>query len=519
MPPLRRHLLCLLPLVAALAVPALACDRGRVFEDRDGDGRQGAGEPGLAGIRVSDGVRVVETGVDGRFSGLDGRRAVVFVIKPAGYGVARDGALPRFWRPAGTRDHACTFALRPQAPEAALDMLVFADPQAGREAEVDYYARSVVARAREVPAMLGLTLGDVGNDVPALYPAINRATAQLDVPWLHLPGNHDLDFEAGDDPASTASYRAIYGPETYAWEEAHASVLMLDNVIYQAGARPSYVGGLREDQFAFLEAYLAGAPTDRLLIVGAHIPWFDTAAEGAPETVRSADRARLFAMLQRFPHVLLLSGHRHTQRHVRHGPDSGWHGPMPLHEYNVGAASGAFWSGAPDADGIPAETMADGTPHGFASLRVEPGTGYRLDWHPARRHDDDPATTGAMALHAPRVLRRGAYPAWGVYANVFMGQAGTRVEYRVGDGDWRPMRRVDRADPRLVMENVRDDTATALRGFDRSPEADLSSHLWRGALPTDLPVGRHTVDVRVFDPWHGERRASTAYRLDAWPED
>lgn len=519
MSPLRRHLLCLLPLVAALAVPALACDRGRVFEDRDGDGRQGTGEPGLAGIRVSDGVRIVETGVDGRFSGLDGRRAVVFVIKPAGYGVARDGALPRFWRPAGTRDHTCTFALRPQAPDAALDMLVFADPQAGREAEVDYYARSVVARAREVPAMLGLTLGDVGNDVPALYPAINRATAQLDVPWLHLPGNHDLDFEAGDDPASTASYRAIYGPETYAWEEAHASVLMLDNVIYQAGARPSYVGGLREDQFAFLEAYLAGAPTDRLLIVGAHIPWFDTAAEGAPETVRSADRARLFALLQRFPHVLLLSGHRHTQRHVRHGPDSGWHGPMPLHEYNVGAASGAFWSGAPDADGIPAATMADGTPHGFASLRVEPGTGYRLDWHPARRHDDDPATTGAMALHAPRVLRRGAYPAWGVYANVFMGQADTRVEYRVGDGDWRPMRRVDRADPRLVMENVRDDTATALRGFDRSPEADLSSHLWRGALPTDLPAGTHTVDVRVFDPWHGERRASTAYRLDAWPEE
>lgn len=519
MPPLRRSLLCLLPLVAALTMPALACDQGRVFEDRDGDGRPGTGEPGLAGIRVSDGVRIVETGVDGRFSGLDGRRAVVFIIKPAGYGVARDGALPRFWRPAGTRDHACTFALRPQAPETALDMLVFADPQAGREAEVGYYERSVIARARDVPASLGLTLGDVGNDVPALYPAINRATAQLDVPWLHLPGNHDLDFEAGDDPASTASYRAIYGPETYAWEEAHASVLMLDNVIYQPGARPAYVGGLREDQFAFVEAYLAGAPTDRLLVVGAHIPWFDTAAEGAAETVRSADRARLFAMLQRFPHVLLLSGHRHTQRHVHHGPDSGWHGPMPLHEYNVGAASGAFWSGAPDADGIPAATMADGTPHGFASLRVEPGTGYRLDWHPARRHEDDPGTTGAMALHAPRVLRRGAYPAWGVYANVFMGRADTRVEYRIGDGDWRPMRRVDRADPRLVMENVRDDTATALRGFDRSPEADLSSHLWRGALPTDLAVGTHTVDVRVFDPWHGERRASTAYRLDAWPED
>ena len=516
MPPSRRALCLLIPLLVS-AGPLFACDRGRVFEDRNGDGRQDAGEPGLAGIRVSDGRRIVDTGADGRFSGLDGR-AVVFVIKPAGYGVARDGAVPRFWRAAGARGDACTFALQPRTPEDALDVLVFADPQAGREAEVGYYERSVVARARDVPASLGLTLGDIGNDVPALYPAINRATAQLDVPWLHLPGNHDLDFEAGDDPASTASYRAVYGPETYAWEEAQASVLMLDNVIYQPGARPAYVGGLREDQFAFVEAYLAGAPTDRLLVVGAHIPWFDTAAEGAAETVRSADRARLFALLARFPHVLLLSGHRHTQRHVHHGPDSGWHGATPLHEYNVGAASGAFWSGAPDADGIPAATMADGTPHGFASLQVESGPAYRLDWHPARR-DADPATTEAMALHAPRVLRQGAYPAWGVYANVFMGQADTRVEYRVGDGDWRPMRRVDRADPRLVIENVRDDTTPELRGFDRSPEADLSSHLWRGVLPTDLPLGAHAVEVRVFDPWHGERHASTAYRLEAWSAD
>ncbi|MEN4903026.1 calcineurin-like phosphoesterase C-terminal domain-containing protein [Luteimonas sp. TWI1437] len=508
-------LLALLGAVSAPA-PALACDTGLVFEDRNGDGRQGADEPGIAGVGVSDGVRIVETDADGRFGGLAGGSA--FVIKPAGYALARDGALPRHWASPGRGDD-CRFALRPQTPAAALDVLVFADPQAGREAEVDFYARSVVAAAARAPAALGLVLGDVGNDVPALYPAINAATAQLDVPWLHVPGNHDLDVEAADDPGSTASYRAVYGPETYAWEEPQASFLMLDNVLHQPGARPAYVGGLREDQFAFAEAYLARAPTDRLLVVGAHIPWFDTAAEGAPETMRSADRARLFALLSRFPRVLLLTGHRHTQRHVRHGAAQGWQGATPLHEYNVGAASGAFWSGAPDADGLPAATMADGTPNGFATLRVEGDGNYRLAWHPARLPADDPATTAAMALHAPRVLRQGAYPAWGVYANVYMGEPDTRVEYRIGDGDWRPMRRVERADPRLVLENARDDLADGLRGRDRSPEADLSPHLWRGALATDLPVGTHRVEVRAFDPWQGEQRASTVYRLAASPGD
>ena len=488
----------------------LACDAGRVV---DGDGR-GVGE-----VRVSDGTRIVVTGADGRFAGLDGRQAPVFVIKPAGWTLPRDGAHPAFWRAPGASGDACTFTLQAGESDGPLRVAVFADPQTGTAEEVGYYDRAIVEAAlADAPYDLGLMLGDVTNDDPALYPSIDRATARLDTPWLHAPGNHDLDFDARDDIGSTASFRAAYGPETYAWETAHANVLVLDNVIWQPASKPTYVGGLREDQFAFIEAWLASAPRDRLLVVAAHIPWFDTASAGAPETMRSADRARLFAALRPFPGVLLLTGHRHTQQHVRHDAATGWHGASPLHEYNVGAASGAFWSGAPDAAGIPDATMADGTPNGFAMLRVDAGGDYRLAWHPARIPVDDPATTQAMSLHAPRVLRQGAYPAWGVYANVYMGQADTRVEFRVGDGDWTPMRRIEKADPRLVLENVRDDLAEALRGRDRSPEATPSMHLWRGALPSGLETGEHIVEVRAFDAWQGEQRARTRYRLDRFED-
>ena len=112
------------------------------------------------------------------------------------------------------------------------------------------------------------------------------------------------------------------------------------------------------------------------------------------------------------------------------------------------------------------------------------------------------------------MLRRGAYPAWGVYANVYMGRDDTRVEFRVDGGAWAPMKRVSQPDPRLLAENVRDDNAEALRGYDRSPEATPSTHLWRGALPTTLEVGEHAVEVRAFDAWRGELKASTTYRLD-----
>src|SRR3546814_3490626 len=118
--------------------------------------------------------------------------------------------------------------------------------------------------------------------------------------------------------------------------------------------------------------------------------------------------------------------------------------------------------------------MADGTPNGHATLKVSQGGRYALAWHPARLRGDDQAFTAAMALHASKVLRAGAYPAWGVYANVFMGRDDTRVEYRVDGGDWMPMRRVSQPDPRLLVENMRDDLAETLRGYDRSPEAKPS---------------------------------------------
>ena len=65
--------------------------------------------------------------------------------------------------------------------------------------------------------------------------------------------------------------------------------VVLDNVIHQPGASPAYIGGLRDDQFAFLQAYLATLPRDRLLVLAAHIPFFDP--DPARETFRRAEAA------------------------------------------------------------------------------------------------------------------------------------------------------------------------------------------------------------------------------------
>ena len=513
-------------LLACLAVPAHAlpppCSSGQVFEDRNGNGVRDTGEPGIPGVKVSDGVHLSTTDASGQYDVPyeDGR--TLFVIKPAGYDVSlRADGMPAFWRnrqyhagPAlkyggvPSRQPDCThFALRKKSPgeSPALDALLLADSQTASVTDVDYYWRDIVQPlVGRHGASLGLTLGDIVNDDLSLYPQILRTTMRLQVPWLFIPGNHDLDFDAASDEESLRTFRHHLGPDTFAWEEEAATFIGLDDIVYQPGKSPSYFGGLREEQFAFLQAYLPTVRKDRLLVIGVHIPFFEEGARG----FRAADRERLFALLKDFPHLLLLSGHTHTQRHWYHDAATGWHGMKPLHEYNVGAACGAYWSGTKDAQGIPDATMADGTPNGYARLRVEAGGEYALSWHPARAPDDS-----GIGLHAPNVLRKGAYPAWGVYANVYMGDADTRVEYRIDGGEWKAMTRVEQPDPSLLVENMRDDLADTLRGYDRSPEAEPSHHLWRGALPTDLAEGEHRVEVRAFDRWRDEITARTTYRL------
>lgn len=492
-----------------LCAEASACARLQVFEDRDGDGRRDAAERAMPGVRVSDGERIGVTDADGRHAWADGAPAgPVFVIKPAGHAVPRgpDG-LPAFWR-GGAR--GCGPVGMVPAPAAdALEVLVFADPQPKHMRDVAHVRTDVIdPLAGRAGAQLGITLGDVVHGDLTLYPALVADIARLGVPWLHVAGNHDMDKPVRDDATSLDTFRRTFGPDTFAWEEAQANVVVLDDVI---GAPDGYTGGLREAQFRFLEAYLATMPRDRLLVVTLHIPLFDTAP--GRETFRRTDRERLFALLRDVPDVLVLSGHAHTQRHVMHGTATGWHGARPLHEYNVGAVSGAFWSGVADAAGVPDATMADGTPNGHARLTVRADRSYALRWIPARVD----ASLAAMRLHAPAVLRQGAFPAFGVFANVWMGRDDTPVEMRVDGGPWRPMQRVERADPWLAAENARDDAAPALRGHDRSPEAIASPHLWRGTLPTDLAIGEHVVEVRAMDAWQGEQRATTRYRLEAAP--
>jgi hypothetical protein len=467
--------------------------QGTAYDDRNGNGRQDAGEPGLAGVQISNGVELAITDAAGRYELPDRPGSFVFVIKPSGWRPPLGpGNLPRFYARDPAPGAVVDFPLQRAAEPAAFRALLFTDTQPATPRDVDYFQRTIIdGLAGRANVAFGVTLGDVASDRPDLYPAVTAAVARIGVPWYPLVGNHDLDLLArGGDRGAAARFEAAYGPSTFAFHWGRALFIALNDVRPVGG--PRYIGGLRPDQFEFVTRLLAATPPDQGVVIMLHIPLF--APDPSPAvTFRPADRARLFALLQSHPHVLILSGHTHYQRHVFYGAADGWRGANPLPEYNVAAACGSFWGGPPDASGIPLATMADGTPPGYGLLTCT-GADFQVDYVPARHPADF-----QMGLHVPAtVAPRQGYVSF--YANVFNGDEHWTIEARIDGRAWTPLRPILGWDPTYAALYLAQDSAARPAPSARLPDPAICYHLWRAYLPADLALGPHTLTARATDP-------------------
>jgi C terminal of Calcineurin-like phosphoesterase/Calcineurin-like phosphoesterase len=473
----------------ALAATRMVASTGFVFEDVNANGIRDAGEPGLASVEVSNGVDIALTDPSGAYEIGDRAGAEVFVIKPRGWRPALDaGNLPKYHAPRGGRvDFALTRGDEPDGMKA----LVLTDPQPISGEEVGYLERSVMARiGRRSDIAFGVTLGDVVYDRPGLFGAVTAAIAKAGVAWYSVPGNHDLSLGTPNEEEAIAPFESAFGPSTFAFHAGPALFIGLDDVRPLGG--PRYVGGLREDQFDFLANLLKATPPSEWVVLMMHIPIFSPDPQGT-EGFRKADRLRLFALLRDRAHLLILSGHTHYQRHVDYGPADGWNGSAPLHDYNVAAACGGFWGGPKDADGIPAATMWDGTPPGYAVIGFK-GDKVSLDYFPARFPADH-----QIGIHAPKsVAPRLGYVSF--YANVFNGHDGWSVEARIDGRAWVPIRRILGWDPSYAADYLAQDSSGHSTPGKRLPDPAVCYHLWRGTLPADLSLGRHVLQVRAGDP-------------------
>jgi hypothetical protein len=543
----------------AVAQSATSSARGSVYHDKNGNEVRDAGEPGLAGIQVSNGREVVATGPDGSWELPASDDTIFFVIKPRGWMTPVDeDNVPRYFyihkpkgspkmqyagsKPTGPLPASIDFPLYPQRESNQFEVLLFGDSQPYSLKDVNYYARDIIPELIGTQASFGMTLGDIVGDHLWLFEPVTDVTGKIGIPWYYVYGNHDMNLDAVSDDAADDTYELRFGPTNFAFQRGNAHFIGLDNIEFRPnpGRRGGYRAKFDDDALTFTRNYLKHVPRDHLVVVAFHIHLDD-------QNTNLSDFLQLF---ENHPHNVSISAHTHIHRTLFFGKDQGYPGPSEHVHLNMVTTCGSWWRGEIDTSDVPHTRMRDGGPNGYGILRVD-GNRFALRYKAARR-----PISYQMDIYCSDELQQRETQGHEVLANIFNGSKKSEVWMRVGDtGMWSKMEQVEREDPQYLrmMEREKKFRERRIEAFGKLvedastegqktasgrvipspvteaakkallakiqktridvpwrplPKAVKSSHLWAGKLPA-LEPGTYLVHVKTRDmfgeTWTGRR--------------
>lgn len=489
--------------------------RGYVYEDANTNGKKERREQGIAQVSVTNGREVTQTNADGYYELPATDDMIVSVIKPSGYAVPLNAEQqPQFYyihKPAGSPSNPLpgvaptgklpkyvNFGLQPQTEPTDFTVLLFGDPQADNLTNAQYFEKAIVAEVMGTDAAFGISLGDLG--AKNLYPTYIHSMSKVGIPWYNVLGNHDMNHGA-TDVLTDETYEAHFGPANYAFNYGNAHFIMLDDVIFPHPKKEGgYIGGFREDILEFVKQDLQYVPKNKLVVIGFHIPIYEF--EPGPDQFRTGDVEALLALLAGYQHTVSLSGHTHSQNHHFFTPEEGWPNAGMHHHYNPGAVSGSIYVGPKDVYDTPSSLMRDGTPKGYAYLRIT-DTAYTYEYK-ASGH----AMDYKMSIHAPLIVPQTRKYRGELVVNFFQGTPQDTVRYQIDGGAWTVMEQEYRLDKYLLDLEYEWDHATELPWGIRPSTPLPSSHIWVDRMPSDLPLGTHTITVEATD-WMGRTYTDT----------
>ncbi|MGK7394057.1 MAG: calcineurin-like phosphoesterase C-terminal domain-containing protein [Candidatus Cyclobacteriaceae bacterium M3_2C_046] len=469
---------------------------GFVYNDFNRNCRKDAGEAGIAGVLVSNGKEIVATDSCGKYLICLGQDSLLFVIKPGSLAYARNADnLPNHYlyvKPGLLNN----FPLYEDGTVDSFSVCLMGDPQVTDQTELGYLAQVIQQELVGRDYQLGICLGDVTSDQPDLMKSVNQIISSQGQPWFFVLGNHDLDLAAKTDHQSRDRFEKIYGPSTYAFNQGKVHFLVLNNVVYPHGPGKSFTIGLSPDQFEFIRNDLKWVIKDQLVVLLMHLPL----------TALSQDqRQKLMTLLEPFPHQFSVSAHLHNQQKHFFRLKNGIIHP----HFICGTISGDHWQKLPD-EKFPVSLMNDGTPPGYWQFHFK-GHQYSYDYHPWLAHLKD-----KMHVMIDKPYRAFDNFRLKVVVNFYEGSDSTKIQYRVGNNDWKNMKKVNLNDLlytrrfKSLMEN------TPKSGFLRAPSFPMASrHIWIGdfRFPLADSVKTHQVAVKVLDDLGRVYEKTISYRL------
>lgn len=507
---------------------------GSVFHDENHNSIRDDGEKGVAGVPVSNGEEIVLTDEKGNWALSYDEETNFFVIPDRKWATPVD----EYWRPVfyylhreknsvaqkfeghevtGEIPESIDFPVTPKNEDTRFSIYMFGDPQPEDEQEVGYLAQDIVQEILMDPVKraFGISLGDIVSDDLSLFGQVSDAVSQIGIPWYRVIGNHDINYDVSVDEDSDDTFEKTFGPATYAFQHGRVHFIILDDVVFhgqefyqkirdgKVKKQKPYIGGLREDQFYFLENYLKLVPHDDLIVMCMHIPLFQRESPHYKglSSFREEDRERLFGLFKNHPYTLSFSAHTHFQKQHFFTEKDGWSHAEPHLHVNMGTTSGDWFKGSLTTDGIPNTTMKDGTPNGYGIVEFEENEysiRYKVAGAPAEKQ---------MSLYVPRTVEKTKLGETYLWANFYMGTEKTKAFCRFGENEeWTAMTMTYDFDPRVVeayewekriIETF--ETQGKAKPFQLMSAPHRSTHLWKIRLPEELDPGFQWAEVKMVD--------------------
>lgn len=508
------------------SVGANSTATGTVFLDSNNNRVKDVDEKGLSGVRVSNGLDIVKTDVNGQYSLTVGDDSILFVIKPRGLMTPIDeNRLPKFYyihkplgspkglkyagiAPTGPLPETIDFPLTEQVEPDTFKVLVFGDTQPNNMQEIEWLAHDVIEEVIGTDSVFGLSLGDLVGDNLNLFQPLNEVISTIGIPWYNVYGNHDMNRLATDDRYADETFERVYGPTCYSFDWGPVHFINIDNVYFAQNDEKTstYFSEVGERQLTFIRNDLAYVPKDQLVVVSMHIP-----------LTEMRDVKKLMNLLGERPNTLSLSAHTHIQRDDFVGPEHGWLGDDPHHHHNHATTSGSWWQGTLDEIGIPHTTMRDGAPNGYGIFTFSENQ-YSIRFKAARRPADY-----QMNIWAPWEVAVTDAGKTDVLVNIFGGTERSTVEFRLSEtGEWKQMTYMPQKDPffkdlrardeanhldRKLKTAVQESMKPLLKEDIEQPKREKrlsygvpkSTHMWQANLPANIQIGTHVIYVRTTD--------------------
>jgi hypothetical protein len=313
---------------------------------------------GVKNVVVSDGYSVVTTDSKGKYEFEPNTAATtIFISTPAGYAFSNEAGIARHYHPINeVNDKKTDFELIGlDKNDNEHQFIIWADPQVKNDSDVQKMMKESVPDVQKFvmaagtdTLLHGITVGDIVWDEHKYYPDYDKAVAQMGIPFFQCIGNHDMDYNKGDDETSDDTFQQTYGPTYYSFNRGQVHYVVMDDVRY-LGKDREYDGYISQKQLDWLQKDLSFVPKDKLIVLCVHIP-----VHNGVENNKD-----LYTVLQdRKVHIM--SGHTHYHRNVIRDN---------IYEHNHGTVCGAWWTGP---------ICGDGTPCGYGVYKVK---GTELEWH------------------------------------------------------------------------------------------------------------------------------------------